>query len=114
MNLLTPSDRVRRRFQKTQSLTYFSLWAAPVNPKDNGFPRERAPLHELPDKTVVSMLKIVSRKSYLTFDLSAHDTFMTWQSGACVCCPSRKQLIKPVACLTDTRLTVWFSVPLMV
>ena len=39
--------------------------------------------------------------------------FMTWQSGACVCCPSRKQLIKPGAFLTDTRLTVWFSVPLM-
>src|SRR5881394_2244687 len=47
----------------------------------------------------------------LTFDLSAHDMFVAWQSGACVCCPSQKQLIKPGAFLNDSRLTVWFSVP---
>jgi amino acid adenylation domain-containing protein len=53
----------------------------------------------------------VSQTFDLTFDLSAHDMFVAWQSGACVCCPSQKQLIKPGAFLNDSRMTVWFSVP---
>ena len=53
----------------------------------------------------------VSQTFDLTFDLSAHDMFVGWQSGACICCPSQKQLIKPGAFLNDSRLTVWFSVP---
>jgi len=53
----------------------------------------------------------VSQTFDLTFDLSAHDMFVAWQSGACVCCPSQKQLIKPAAFLNDSQLTVWFSVP---
>src|SRR5438045_1116932 len=47
----------------------------------------------------------------LTFDLSVHDMFVTWQAGACLCCPTYKQTIKPDAYLNDSRLTVWFSVP---
>jgi non-ribosomal peptide synthetase component F len=47
----------------------------------------------------------------LTFDLSAHDMFVTWESGACLCCPTQKQLIKPGAFINDARLTAWFSVP---
>lgn len=47
----------------------------------------------------------------LTFDLSAHDMFVAWHNGACVCCPTQKQLIKPGAFVNDARLTVWFSVP---
>ncbi len=47
----------------------------------------------------------------LTFDLSAHDMFVAWESGACLCCPTQKQLIKPGAFVNDARLTVWFSVP---
>jgi amino acid adenylation domain-containing protein len=47
----------------------------------------------------------------LTFDLSAHDMFVAWESGACLCCPSQKQSIKPGAFINDARLTVWFSVP---
>jgi non-ribosomal peptide synthetase component F len=46
-----------------------------------------------------------------TFDLSAHDMFVAWHNGACVCCPTQKQLIKPGAFVNDARLTVWFSVP---
>src|SRR5436309_3717211 len=53
----------------------------------------------------------VSQTFDLTFDLSAHDMFVAWQSGACVCCPSQKQLIKPAAFLNDSQLTIWFSVP---
>ncbi|HXT10449.1 MAG TPA: amino acid adenylation domain-containing protein [Candidatus Angelobacter sp.] len=46
-----------------------------------------------------------------TFDLSAHDMFVTWEAGACLCCPSQKQLIKPGAFIRDSKLTIWFSVP---
>jgi amino acid adenylation domain-containing protein len=53
----------------------------------------------------------VSQTFDLTFDLSAHDMFVAWRSGACVCCPTQKQLIKPEAFVNDSRLTVWFSVP---
>lgn len=47
----------------------------------------------------------------MTFDLSVHDMFVAWQNGACVCCPTAKQLIKPGAFIKDARLSVWFSVP---
>ena len=53
----------------------------------------------------------VSQTFDLTFDLSAHDMFVAWESGACLCCPTQKQLIKPGAFINDARLTVWFSVP---
>ena len=47
----------------------------------------------------------------LTFDLSAHDLFVTWASGACLCVPTQKQMIKPGAFINEARLTAWFSVP---
>ena len=47
----------------------------------------------------------------LTFDLSAHDLFVTWGSGACLCVPTQKQMIKPGAFINEARLTAWFSVP---
>jgi amino acid adenylation domain-containing protein len=53
----------------------------------------------------------VSQTFDLTFDLSAHDLFVAWHNGACVCCPTQKQLFKPGAFINDARLTVWFSVP---
>ncbi|PZR73360.1 MAG: D-alanine--poly(phosphoribitol) ligase, partial [Chthoniobacterales bacterium] len=42
-----------------------------------------------------------------------HDLFVAWQNGACVCCPTQKQLIKPGAFINEAQLTVWFSVPSM-
>jgi non-ribosomal peptide synthetase component F len=53
----------------------------------------------------------VSQMFDLTFDLSAHDMFVAWHSGACVCCPTQKQAIKPGAFINDAGLSVWFSVP---
>jgi amino acid adenylation domain-containing protein len=47
----------------------------------------------------------------MTFDLSAHDMFLTWKVGACLCCPTQKSLVNPGKFITDSRLTVWFSVP---
>ncbi|HEV2393443.1 MAG TPA: amino acid adenylation domain-containing protein [Verrucomicrobiae bacterium] len=47
----------------------------------------------------------------MTFDLSAHDMFVAWEQGACVCCPSQKDTIKPDRFINNSRLTAWFSVP---
>ena len=47
----------------------------------------------------------------MTFDLSAFDMFVAWERGACVCCPSQKELIKPDSYLRNNKLTMWFSVP---
>lgn len=46
-----------------------------------------------------------------TFDLSVADMFVAWERGACVCCPSRAELIKPGQFIVRSELTVWFSVP---
>lgn len=47
----------------------------------------------------------------LTFDLSAFDMFLAWESGACVCCPTDKSLLNPSDFIRRSRLSVWFSVP---
>jgi amino acid adenylation domain-containing protein len=47
----------------------------------------------------------------MTFDLSAFDMFVAWERGACVCCPSQKELIKPDSYIKNSKLTMWFSVP---
>lgn len=47
----------------------------------------------------------------MTFDLSVFDMFVSWERGACVCCPSTKGLIKPGKFIQDMELTIWFSVP---
>jgi amino acid adenylation domain-containing protein len=46
-----------------------------------------------------------------TFDLSVFDMFVAWERGACVCCPSQKQVVKPDRFLIDNELTIWFSTP---
>jgi amino acid adenylation domain-containing protein len=53
----------------------------------------------------------VSQNFDLTFDLSAHDLFVTWGRGACLCVPTQKQMIKPGGFINEARLTAWFSVP---
>ena len=47
----------------------------------------------------------------MTFDLSAFDMFVAWERGACLCCPTQKELIKPDSFIKNSNLTVWFSVP---
>ena len=53
----------------------------------------------------------VSQIVDLTFDLSAHDMFVAWECGACVCCPTQKERFKPSGFINDSRLTMWLSVP---
>ncbi|WP_243439154.1 amino acid adenylation domain-containing protein [Fundidesulfovibrio soli] len=47
----------------------------------------------------------------LTFDLSVHDLFATWQSGACLCVPTAEERIFPARYIQRAGLTSWFSVP---
>lgn len=47
----------------------------------------------------------------LPFDLSVHDLFVTWSSGACLCVPSDQGGLRAAAWARRERITVWFSVP---
>jgi non-ribosomal peptide synthetase component F len=47
----------------------------------------------------------------LTFDLSVFDMFAAWEHGACLCCPSARDLLNPAAFIRRSNLTIWFSVP---
>ena len=47
----------------------------------------------------------------LTFDLSVHDLFLSWQSGACLCVIPQKSIMAPGNFIKKQNLTVWFSVP---
>jgi amino acid adenylation domain-containing protein len=47
----------------------------------------------------------------MTFDLSVFDMFVCWEGGACLCCPTQKDLISPGKFLREMQLTIWFSVP---
>jgi amino acid adenylation domain-containing protein len=63
------------------------------------------------DRLEVTERDIVSQMFDLTFDLSAFDMFVSWERGACVCCPSQKTLINPGQFIRRHGLTIWFSVP---
>jgi amino acid adenylation domain-containing protein len=53
----------------------------------------------------------VSQTHELTFDVSVWDMFVCWQAGACLCCPTQKELIKPDGYIRRQNITIWFSVP---
>jgi len=46
-----------------------------------------------------------------TFDLSAFDLFVAWERGACVYCPSPREVLMPGRYVVDSGITIWFSVP---
>jgi amino acid adenylation domain-containing protein len=47
----------------------------------------------------------------LTFDLSVHDLFVAWSSGAALCVASTGDLADPATYMTREGITQWFSVP---
>lgn len=47
----------------------------------------------------------------LTFDLSVHDLFLCWGSGATLVVPDKEALLRPSTFIRDQRITQWFSVP---
>jgi amino acid adenylation domain-containing protein len=46
-----------------------------------------------------------------SFDLSVHDMFVCWRSGACLYCPPASALVSPGSFVRKHALTFWFSVP---
>lgn len=50
----------------------------------------------------------------LTFDLSVHDLFVTWGTGACLCVVPKERVMAPVSFIRQSRITSWFSVPTVV
>jgi amino acid adenylation domain-containing protein len=63
------------------------------------------------DRYAISESDRISQTHELTFDLSVWDMFVTWERGACLCCPSHKELIHPGRFIVASELSVWFSVP---
>ncbi len=66
--------------------------------------------------TLVEHLQVTDRDRFghfneLTFDMSVLDLFVAWECGACVCCPTRKELLSPARFLRQRALSVWHSVP---
>lgn len=53
----------------------------------------------------------VSQEFDLTFDLSVHDMFVTWERGACLYCVPKRAVMAPAKFIRDSKLTLWFSVP---
>ena len=47
----------------------------------------------------------------LTFDLSVHDLFVCWLSGACLCVPDEDSFFSMSKYINEKNITVWFSVP---
>jgi len=47
----------------------------------------------------------------LTFDLSVHDLFVCWLSGACLCIPESDTPFAYPKYINEQQLSVWFSVP---
>jgi amino acid adenylation domain-containing protein len=53
----------------------------------------------------------VSQTFDMTFDLSVHDLFITWASGACLYPLADVTLLNPAKFIREMALTAWFSVP---
>ncbi len=63
------------------------------------------------DRYRVTEYDRLSQMSDMTFDLSVFDMFVSWKRGACLCCPSQRDLFKLDTFINDAGLTIWFSVP---
>lgn len=50
----------------------------------------------------------------LTFDPSLKDMLLAWERGACLCCPSEKDLLNPGRFILRSELTIWNSVPSLI
>lgn len=63
------------------------------------------------DRYAISEADRCSQTFDMTFDLSVFDMFVAWERGACLCCPSERELMAPGKFIRRAELTVWFSVP---
>jgi amino acid adenylation domain-containing protein len=63
------------------------------------------------DRYAITEADRCSQTFDMTFDLSVFDMFVAWERGACLCCPSERELMAPGRFIRRAELTVWFSVP---
>jgi len=56
----------------------------------------------------------VSQMFDITFDLSVHDIFITFLSGACLYVVPKTAIMAPTKFIREHALTIWFSVPSVV
>ena len=53
----------------------------------------------------------ISQVFSLSFDVSVHDLFISWLSGACLCTVPASAMLAPAKIIQDKKLTIFASVP---
>jgi amino acid adenylation domain-containing protein len=71
----------------------------------------RAYVEYIGERYQVSCEDRFSQEFDLTFDLSAHDLFVSWEYGASLYSVPEKYVLMPAKFIRDNQLTMWFSVP---
>ena len=113
-NDLQPSSAWREPVLETDSLAYLLFTSGSTGTPKGVAVAQRNVLcfiDYMVDRYQVTESDRLSQMFDMTFDLSAFDMFVAWERGACVCCPSQKELIKPDGYIKNNKLTIWFSVP---
>src|SRR2546430_1393178 len=104
----------QHRFAGSKDLAPASNWRAPgVNPDAIAYLLFTSGSTGIPKAVMVANRNVIAFLEYIveryqiaesdrfshmfdmTFDLSVFDMFVCWGRGACLCCPSQKELIAP-------------------
>lgn len=113
-NDLQPASEWREPVPETDSPAYLLFTSGSTGTPKGVLVAQRnvrAFMDYMVDRYHVTENDRLSQMFDMTFDLSAFDMFVAWERGACLCCPTQKELIKPDSFIRNNRLTIWFSVP---
>lgn len=113
-NDLQPASKWREPVPQTDSPAYLLFTSGSTGTPKGVLVAQRnvrAFVDYMVDRYQITENDRLSQMFDMTFDLSAFDMFVAWERGACLCCPTQKELIKPDSFIKNSNLTVWFSVP---